>query len=253
MDDIISSAQLGFVPGRNITEATRLIKLAMALAEEEDEEGIMIAADWEKAFDRVSWEYLHDALRELGFGPRLREWVGTIYNSYSPPIRRVKANGERSPPFEVHSGTPQGCPASPLIFLLVAEALTRAVESDEHLRGVTVGGREVRISQFADDTQFLLRGYDQLQRMWAHIQQYEDSTGMKANQKKFEGLRMGRTKKAEVPSTPHTNPINWVQDGKYIRVLGVPFWEKYDVEEFWLALYRKTKVILASWRATTRA
>jgi len=151
MDDIISSAQLGFVPGRNITEATRLIKLAMALAEEEDEEGIMIAADWEKAFDRVSWEYLHDALRELGFGPRLREWVGTIYNSYSPPIRRVKANGERSPPFEVHSGTPQGCPASPLIFLLVAEALTRAVESDEH------------------------------------IQQYEDSTGMKANQKKFEG------------------------------------------------------------------
>jgi len=41
-----------------------------------------------------------------------------------------------------------------LIFLIVAEALTRRVLEDETLEGVVVGGHEVTLSQFADDTQF---------------------------------------------------------------------------------------------------
>ena len=135
-----------------------------------------------------------------------------------------------------------------MIFLIIAEALTRTVMDDHELKGVHVGGKEVKVSQFADDTQFLLRGYDQLERMWTHIQRYEDATGMRANKRKFEGLRMGRTKRQPVPTTEHTEPIAFVEDGKYIKLLGVPFWEKYDIEEFWNALYAKTKCILASWR-----
>jgi hypothetical protein len=34
MDDIVHRAQLGFVPGRRITEATHLLKLVQALMEE---------------------------------------------------------------------------------------------------------------------------------------------------------------------------------------------------------------------------
>lgn len=40
----------------------RMLKLVEALADEEQAEGLMIAADWEKAFDRVSWDY-HKAAR----------------------------------------------------------------------------------------------------------------------------------------------------------------------------------------------
>ena len=39
MDDIVHRAQLGFVPGRVITEATHLIKLVQAAIDEEEEEG----------------------------------------------------------------------------------------------------------------------------------------------------------------------------------------------------------------------
>ena len=49
-----AGAQLGFVPGRRITEATHLLKLVQAIMDERDEEAILVAADWEKAFDRVS-------------------------------------------------------------------------------------------------------------------------------------------------------------------------------------------------------
>ena len=83
MDEIVSPQQLGFVPGRVITEATHMVKLAQALADEEDAEGLLIAADWEKAFDRVSWDYLHEAIDALGFGPRFKEWIGMMYNQYT--------------------------------------------------------------------------------------------------------------------------------------------------------------------------
>ena len=69
-------------------------------------------------------------LEALGFGSYARAWIGTMYNPDAPPLRRVRSNGQRSETFSIYSGVPQGCPASPLIFLLVTEALTRLVLDD---------------------------------------------------------------------------------------------------------------------------
>ena len=247
MDEIISPPQLGFVPGRNITEATHLLKLAQALADEEQAEGLLIAADWEKAFDRVSWQYLHRATKALGFGPNFRGWVKLMYNKRHPPKRRVRTNGEYSRPFSIKSGTPQGCPASPLIFLIVAEALTRVVLDHPDLKGVTVAGREVRLSQFADDTQFLLQGYDQLKHMWAIIDGYEDATAMRANQKKFEAVRLGATKNRQPPPGADTRSIRFVREGDTIKILGVPFGEWYNSAAWWERKYNEVKALLAAW------
>ena len=74
MDEIISPQQLGFVPGRVITEATHLLDLLIGALEEADEEGILVAAKWEKAFDRVGWDYLHSAVEALGFGEGFQQW-----------------------------------------------------------------------------------------------------------------------------------------------------------------------------------
>jgi hypothetical protein len=45
-----------------------------------------------------------------------------LANEAHSPSRTVKINGLRSPPFQIHCGVPQGCPFSPLAFLVVAEA-----------------------------------------------------------------------------------------------------------------------------------
>ena len=52
VDEIISPNQLGFVPKRVITEASHLTKLIQAYLDETDEEGLLVALDMEKAFDR---------------------------------------------------------------------------------------------------------------------------------------------------------------------------------------------------------
>jgi len=69
VNNFVSKEQLGFVPKRLIGEATHLLKLVQAYLEEEGRDGLLLALDWEKAFDRVSWEYYHLALEALEFGP----------------------------------------------------------------------------------------------------------------------------------------------------------------------------------------
>ena len=108
IDDIVSKEQLGFVPGREIHESTLFLKLLQAKMEEDDIERLIIALDWEKAFDCVSWDYLHQATEALGFEPYMRGWIHTLYNSEAPPSRKIRSNGSLSEPFPIRSGRTEG-------------------------------------------------------------------------------------------------------------------------------------------------
>jgi hypothetical protein len=55
IDKFVSKEQLGFVPKGNIAEATHLTKLIQDYLDDKDEDGLILALDWEKAFDRCSW------------------------------------------------------------------------------------------------------------------------------------------------------------------------------------------------------
>jgi hypothetical protein len=101
VNNFVSKEQLGFVSKRLIGEATHLFKLAQAYLEEEGRDGLLLALDWEKAFDRVSWEYYHLALEALQLEPMFREWAELLSNPEALPMRRIKANGGRSNPFSI--------------------------------------------------------------------------------------------------------------------------------------------------------
>ena len=118
----IDEMQFGFVPGRGTTDA---IFIARQLQEK------YIAAkkplyfafvDLEKAFDRVPREVLWWAMRSLG----VEEWaVRAVQNMYSNARSRVRVNGQYSDEFNVRVGVHQGSVLSPLLFILVLEALSR--------------------------------------------------------------------------------------------------------------------------------
>ena len=78
--------------------------------------------DLEKAFDRVPRAVLWWALRSLG----VEEWaVRAIQCMYTNARSRVRVNGQYSEEFEVKVGVHQGSVLSPLLFILVLEALSR--------------------------------------------------------------------------------------------------------------------------------
>ena len=243
----VSPQQNGFVPNSFIAENTMLLNLVKAYVEEEDSEAMFLFADMEKAFDRASWAFMDHALTALGLTD-FRPYFHMAYSPNNPPTRQVNVNGYLSDSFPLRSGVAQGCPLSPLLFLLVTEVLSRLIMTDEEYSGVVVNGVHHKISQFADDNVFIMRLGDEL-RLIIHMQTWERATGMSENDKKREGLLLGALRRR-----PHLAPnlvrSGWTSDGKAIISLGVPIGNNIDETAWWLGRYRIVKKRISWWRIT---
>ena len=78
--------------------------------------------DLEKAFDRVPREVVWWAMRKLG----VDEWIVALVQAmYTNAKSRVRVNGSYSDVFEVNVGVHQGSVLSPLLFIMVLEALSQ--------------------------------------------------------------------------------------------------------------------------------
>ena len=60
--------------------------------------------------------------------------------------------------FLLKRGCRQGDPLSPYIFLLFAEVLGQMLRKNINIKGIAINNKEMKISQYADDTQILLDG-----------------------------------------------------------------------------------------------
>ena len=63
----------------------------------------------------------------------------------------VLTNNRYSKTFDLHLGTCQGCPLSPLIFVLAIEPLALIIRSNNSMPSIVRGNIEHRLSLFADD------------------------------------------------------------------------------------------------------
>ena len=82
--------------------------------------------DLEKAYDYVLWEFLLYLLHRCGFGERWRAWIEwcILLVRFS-----ILVNGTLEGFFNSSRGIWQGDPRSPLLFVLVIEALIRMVNA----------------------------------------------------------------------------------------------------------------------------
>ena len=57
--------------------------------------------------------------------------------------------------FALSRGVIQGCPLSPFLFVLPVELLACKIRQDKEIQGIKIFQKELKISQFADDTTLL--------------------------------------------------------------------------------------------------
>ena len=77
LSEIIYNNQNGFVKGRSVFDAVRTIVDILEFAEITN--SILVAIDFEKAFDSLNHNFLFKALEKFNFAPHFIQWIKTSH------------------------------------------------------------------------------------------------------------------------------------------------------------------------------
>ena len=169
LPDIISPTQSAFVPGRLITDNALLaFECLHFIQHEKNPENSYCAykLDLSKAYDRVDWGFLKQAMERMGFSHRWVQWIMTCVTTVRYTI---KFNGTLLESFAPERGLRQGDPLSPFLFLFVADGLSELLK-----QGVRTNGRDpLKICRGAPGVSHLLFADDTLLFFKANQQQAE--------------------------------------------------------------------------------
>lgn len=237
---IVESDQTCGVPGRTISTNLAMIRDLIEYAERADLPLAILSLDQEKAFDRVDWGFLQKILIKFGFGNSFRKWISLFYSNVESA---VVINGWTSSFFQPSRGVRQGCPLSPLLYVLSIEALACAIRSSPIITGVTLpgSGQAFKCSGYADDTSVAVTTDASIDGVFTVYGQYEQASGAKLNRGKSKGIWLGAWK--DRTDTPYG--IKWV---KHLPLLGATFSAGDYSEATWEAPVAKMEKRLASWK-----
>lgn len=192
MSSIVHQDQTCAVPGRSIFSNLQLVRDLLDMIDKTHETGILVTLDQEKAFDRVDHVFLMRTLAKFGFGPTFCQWVSLLYNNV---FSRIIVNGNLSDPVFLGRGVRQGCPLSPLLYVLVSEVLSTQVRNCPEIIGFRLpgaGGVHFKISQCADDATNFVKSERFLFHLLLVVHIYERGSGTKLNTAKSEAMWLGR-------------------------------------------------------------
>ena len=117
----IDDMQFGFRPGRGTTDAIFILRQLQEKHLAKNKKLYFAFVDLEKAFDRVPRKVIWWAMRKLG----IEEWIVRFVQAmYKNTRSRVRVNNTYSDEFGVKVGVYQGSVLSPLLFVIVLEALS---------------------------------------------------------------------------------------------------------------------------------
>ncbi len=83
--------------------------------------------------------------------------------------------------FNTSRGIRQGCPISPLLFILAVEMLAILIDKNSSFDKLNVFGRQIGISQLADDTVIVLRDQYQIEKVIQLICLFSKASGIYLN------------------------------------------------------------------------
>ena len=148
----------------------------------------LLSLDQEKAFDRVDWPFLFAALAKMGFGGNFIRWVRLLYTDVRSS---VPVNGYTSRPFKPSRGVLQGCPLSPLLYVLSMKVLAANVRCHPDITGLRLPGLSSPLpvlSLYADGTSAVSCSDRATRTIFSVYGLFEQGTGAKLNLGKCEGV-----------------------------------------------------------------
>lgn len=127
-------------------------------AQDEGLDILLLKLDTIKAFDCLGWKFLYLLLKWIGFGIKFIQMLKAT-NAFASSVMLIQ--GQLTNPIKLKCSVKQGCPLSPLLYLVIVDALNKMLicTIDEgRIKGVFIPKIQDQITHnlFADDTSIIL-------------------------------------------------------------------------------------------------
>jgi retron-type reverse transcriptase len=120
---IISPYQSAFIPGQFILDGVVTLHETLHELQTKKKDAVVLKLDFEKAYDKIKWHFLQQALRIKGFSPMWCEWIHKVMSKGS-----VKVNDVVGRYFQTCKGVCQGDPLSPILLNLAVDVLAKLID-----------------------------------------------------------------------------------------------------------------------------
>jgi hypothetical protein len=86
---IISKNQNAFIKGRNIMEGVLSLHEILHDTKRKKKDGIILKLDFEKAYDKINWDFLFEVIKQRGFCDRWCNWIKAVVASGTFVLRSI--------------------------------------------------------------------------------------------------------------------------------------------------------------------
>ncbi|KAK3524458.1 hypothetical protein QTP70_029309 [Hemibagrus guttatus] len=208
----IQEEQCGFRPSRGTLNQLYTLHRVLEGSWEFAQPVHMCFVNLEKAFDRVPRGILWEVLWEYGVrGPLLRA-VWSLYNRSRSLVRIASCKSDL---FLVYVGLRQGCPLSPVLFIVFMDRISRRSQG---LEGVRFGDHRISSLIFADDVVLLAPSSLDLQHALGRFAAECEAAGMRVSTSKSEAMVLN-WKKVACTLQVGVEVLPQVEEFKYLGVL----------------------------------
>ena len=178
------------MPGRSIHNQVRLAKQMVNYTEATEENGLIVALNQEKAYDKICHDYLWCTMEKYNLP---QTFINTVHSLYESAETVVIINGAISKPFQVSRGVQQGDPLSCLLFNIAIEPLANLLHTSTDLKGFEIPRTKTKLitTLFADDTTVYLNQEDDFQTLTEILHLWCHASGARFNESKTEIIPIG--------------------------------------------------------------
>lgn len=212
--DLLHPSQLGGRLKKSAIDAALLFYNNIQQRKRKQKTTTTIFLDIKGAFDHVSKNKLLEGMRDQGLPCCLLAWTKSFLEDR---VLQLSFDGQTEEPQEISTGTPQGSPASPILFLIYSKPLFQAIQENAYTYS----------SSYIDDLQISI-----------------SSTSVRKNIKLLERETQNLFRLAEELAiqfdSSKTELVNWTRSRKdQSRVLTLPNQEIVQSKELvrWLGIY----------------
>jgi hypothetical protein len=152
----VAPNQSAFIKERSIHDNFMAVQLACRWLYSKNFPSVLLKVDIAKAFDSVAWPFFIQVMHHIGFPRRWINWISILLPTAST---KILLNGRPGRRITHARGLRQGDPISPMLFVIVMEALNSLIREADRRAALTPLPRRAishRASLYADDLVILI-------------------------------------------------------------------------------------------------